>query len=599
MKGVIFAMIVCVCLCGSGCQRKIFFQDEVRPGEGQIYYKYINTSLKFHISLFGDMQPVLNPNKKDIDTWIGTSNFLYKIRHIHINHKEDILLNNDKSKEGIHQLFQAYAIDDKFDLAPFVENYRKSILSKNLICLNDSSTKMILQDVPFCGFKYTLKSQEKRINIEEYFCVQNKYLIRYLFLRKNGSTCLNDALTYEASRILSTFQNNLLSSVRPHQLFIDSKFNYLEPLSQLNRPPVTDKELLATYSSYVGDIKKALHYKPYNSKNRTASLDSAYLTQYSPIEATELPHLIPDSCRVLMINEDHINPYTRIFMRDLLEPLQKKGFKVFAAETLSAYDTIFPYHKLKQGTGFYISEPNYGNLLRSAMYMGYTIYNYENGMDYDSTTRLSRAEFREFQQAKNLVRIVQDSNHPKIIVFAGHGHIKKKGNTGRKMMASFFKDLTGITPFCIDQTVMTEADSSHKEHPVYTYIERTYQPKQSIVLKTKDNQLFVEESARNSVDVQVFHPRTIFDKNNYALWLLNKGSKQQPFSFKGKQFFNTLFQIFDHKEYENLGFNAIPMLNLPLNGDNEFEIALSNGVYSVMVFDRHRNLLFNKIITLK
>src|SRR5207248_2697888 len=69
---------------------------------------------------------------------------------------------------------------------------------------------------------------------------------------------------------------------------------------------------------------------------------------------------------------------------------------------------------------------------------------------------------REQGQAKNLKeRILDKDPGAKIIVHAGYAHICKKADSRRKSdvrwMALAFQELTGIEPFSIDQTEMTEA----------------------------------------------------------------------------------------------------------------------------------------------
>lgn len=590
-------MLIMLFLCFWGCHKKNLFKGEVRFFEGQLHYNYINSSLGFSVSLFGGMKSVLNPSKKEIANAIGILSVQSEIQYNKLKDKETILLNSDKDKVGIHQLFQAYRIDKKFNLSEFIENYRKSTASESVVCLQDSIKSFLLDDIPFYTFRYSIKYQSKFVNVEEYFCIHKNYLLRFLFLRKDGNDCDNQALEYEAATIISTFKKEQPVAISPNQLFLEKKFNYLESIAQLRQRVDADKELLGTYYSYVGDIKQALHYKPYSSRNQTIKADLTLVAEAMVVDARKLPYLIPDSCNVVMVNEDHLNPYSRFFMSSLLESFKKQGFSILAAETLNAYDTIFAYKQLTQGTGFYVSEPNYGNLLRSAINLEYDIYHYENAVSYDSTSSLNSAAFREFQQAQNLTKIVRQNPQKKIIVFAGHGHIRKNSKGG-KMMAQFFQELTGITPFCIEQTIMTEADSIHKEHPIYRFVEQKHSFDKSIILKLKTG-LFVEPDLKNSIDVQVFHPRTVFDTNNYALWLLHKGNNKQKFSFKAKQYSNTIFQVFNHQEYSNLAFKAVPMLNLPLNGNNEFELFLPDGVYSVLVFDRYRNILFNKILTFK
>jgi uncharacterized HAD superfamily protein len=582
------------------CHRQAIFKDEIRPFEGEIFYLYVNDSLDFSLSLYGGMRPVLNPRLKDVKKSVGVRSYKYNLTNDKIKYLEDILLANDCLGIPAYQLFQVYKIVNHLELEPFVEAYKNTLL-KSVLWIQDIP-KVVIDSTNFYTIRYSTKSKTSYTNIAESFFLKKNHLIRLIFFRIEQSDCCGAETLedFDATTIISTFIDRKLSN-KPKlgvvQLFINSKFNYLEPLNRLSDTNVrnANMELLSTYYSFVGDIKNTLKFEPVEKAQST--LDTHYVSAFSVKDAETLLDYVPDTCQVIMVNEDHFNPYSRIFMETLLEPLRNKGFNAFASETLvTLYDTI-SYTELKQGTGFYSAEPNYGNLLRSALSKGYKIFSYENSEPYNDKIGVKRAEFREYQQAKNLSNLLKDNKECKLIVFAGHDHIKKNNpNSVKMMMAQHFKELTGITPFCIEQTTMTEAYNRENENPYYTYIENKYRHTKSIILTSKEG-LFVEPRLQNSVDVQVFHPRTEFDNNGYPLWNLRKGNNEQQFSFRGKEFSNAIFQVFKTEEYEKLRFDAVPILNLPLNGQNEFKIYLPNGRHSILVFDRYRNVLYNKQVS--
>jgi hypothetical protein len=602
MKVIFFFVLIVVC---SSCNKHITFKDEIRPGEGSIYHKYVNNDLDFLISFFGGMTPILNPTYKEINTSMP-KDYTYKLNYKKIRHIENIILNNATDKRGIHQLLQVYETKENFDLNIFYKEYRFNLnRQKNLAHIQDSFANFAIDSVIFKTIKYSKKTLNSHTSIVEYFCIQKKHLIRFIFMRKSNDSLDNGPINYEADAIISSFrrieENRKANSiVNISQSFTDTKFNYIEPLIKAieNNQRGNNNELLATYYSFIGDYKNALEFKPKQIRKQENFLDTGYISNFNIMPATDVVKLIPDTCRVVMINEDHINPYSRIFMAKLLKPLFDKGFTCFASETLVPNYNDKSYTELKQGTGFYLSEPNYGNLLRLAFDIGYKIYSYEKDLLFDTKYGIKESEFRDFIQAKNIKKILESNPKAKIIVFAGHGHILKKNSNGTKLMAQFFSELTNINPFCVEQTGMTEASDIKYENVYYSFIEDKFKFDESIILKSKDS-LFVVPRLKGIVDVQVFHPRTIYDSNNYAKWLLKKGEIRQKFSFKDNKFKGTIFQIFDTEEYENrTSKDAIPVINLPLNGDNEIEIYLKPQKYTVLVFDRYRNLLFNQRISL-
>ncbi len=151
---------------------------------------------------------------------------------------------------------------------------------------------------------------------------------------------------------------------------------------------------------------------------------------------------------VVMLNENHFYPAHRSFILDLLPKLRSEGYTHLALEALAApYDSIlnepsgFPVLK----TGFYTQEQTYGNLLREAKTLGYHFVAYENENNNKN---------RELGQAENLYRkTIGTDKHAKVVVIAGVDHILERATaSGKKWMATLFKELYQINPLTISQT---------------------------------------------------------------------------------------------------------------------------------------------------
>src|SRR6476646_12211948 len=96
--------------------------------------------------------------------------------------------------------------------------------------------------------------------------------------------------------------------------------------------------MLGTENSHVGRYQKALECfdrRP-GRKKKPAQLMSA--DQFEPCDAVAAILELADKHQVIMINEAHHVPMHRAFTVQLLEGLYQKGFRYFAAETLSADD---------------------------------------------------------------------------------------------------------------------------------------------------------------------------------------------------------------------------------------------------------------------
>ena len=93
----------------------------------------------------------------------------------------------------------------------------------------------------------------------------------------------------------------------------------------------------------------------------------------------------------------------------------------------------------------YVNDPRFGNLLRRAIELNYTIHEYEAVLATDMPQR-------EEQQAQTLANIIAANPDCKIVIHAGFSHVFKQPvpNSG-KWMAARLWEKTGIEPYCIYQ----------------------------------------------------------------------------------------------------------------------------------------------------
>ena len=175
--------------------------------------------------------------------------------------------------------------------------------------------------------------------------------------------------------------------------------------------------------------------------------------------------------RVLMFNEAHTQPKGRYLVGQLLPKLHRLGFNYLALEALDAADTAgvrqrgFPVG----ASGFYVREPTLANLVREARRLGMHV------VAYDAYTAT-----REQDQARNLLATtVQRDAKARVVVLAGHAHINERPNPQFKSMAQWFRELSGIDPFTIDQTQLDYAPPPGLAAPpagAYVVADARYQP---------------------------------------------------------------------------------------------------------------------------
>ncbi len=305
---------------------------------------------------------------------------------------------------------------------------------------------------------------------------------------------------------------------------------YLAPLVELRRQedhylasPQRDifLQAIATYSSYVGNYQDALGYYDRVSwiSPTPIELRSSAFDECEPRDAISVLAEIADSYQVIFINEAHHVPQHRAFTLTLLKVLRDKGFRYFAAEALSESGEQLNQrgYPLIVWMGSYTNEPIYGDLVRTALKLDYEVVPYEH-LAFDQNSR-------ERGQAQNLVdRILQRDASAKIIVHAGYGHIDEVGGGGWTPMAKYFKEITGIDPFTIDQTTMTEQSSPEYEDADYRYAIDRGLITEPTIFQCKEDFWVQEYPHDGRYDIQLFHPRSQYEYGR-PTWLQLGGTR--------------------------------------------------------------------------
>jgi hypothetical protein len=188
----------------------------------------------------------------------------------------------------------------------------------------------------------------------------------------------------------------------------------------------------------------------------------------------------------------------RAFTANLLPRLRAAGFSYLVVESVSASDTGltargYPVHE----TGFYANEPVFGEMLRIALGLGFTIVPYDS-----SATGDEQAGARGIAD-----RILRTDPKAKIVVHAGAEHIDESGTlAGAKSMAMWFREITGIDPLTVDQTAMTEQADTTYEDSRYLFLMKHVRSRMPFVLEAGDS---VWSAHPGSHDVTVISPRAV------------------------------------------------------------------------------------------
>ena len=310
--------------------------------------------------------------------------------------------------------------------------------------------------------------------------------------------------------------------------------------------------------------------------NRPKNLDSLF-TKLAHTDAKKLITKRAEDFHFLLINEAHYCAQHRLFTASLLKPLWEKGYRYLALEAL---DNNFVDYELQKrgypilGTGYYIQESTFSNLVRKALKIGYKLIPYETKLDNDGT-------LRDKDQAQNIFNnTLKIDSVGKVLVHAGYDHIVEVGNMNYDPMGSQLKKIAAQEILTVEQRVMTGFSSAVKSHPYYKYVIENYTFKDPIVFHNKDNEILVDPvHFVGGIDIQVYHPITKYF-NNRPIWLLTKNKKVIMLPKEFNEFNGFLIQAV--KKGENN--KAIPFDQFIVKTEKK-SLFLENGEYELRLID--------------
>jgi hypothetical protein len=330
--------------------------------------------------------------------------------------------------------------------------------------------------------------------------------------------------------------------------------------------------------SFIGDHKNALFFaakihRPY-AAIRTA--DSLYFKSFHAANAKEYILKRAQKEQIIIVNEAHHLPSHRVFISSLLNRLYEIGFRYYGAETLDPRDSLLSQRGYPSiHSGYYTVEPQFGNLVRDALKIGFKVFPYEAR----SSESISNPERRELEQAEHIAQILKKDPTARILIHAGYDHIREDsvGGTWIKAMAGRFKEITGIDPFTINQEVLTERTIPELENPFYRMI-RVDEPS---VFLNDQGRVFSGPEGTHYYDVRLCHPRTRYIEQR-PHWLFTNDRK--PINLDRKFFslgFPCLVQAYVPDEDMS---QAVPVDVIEIQDESHMKpLALRNGSYEIVV----------------
>ena len=222
------------------------------------------------------------------------------------------------------------------------------------------------------------------------------------------------------------------------------------------------RQILAPMASELGLYDTAIKEWPLGAASTGSKLAALPSADAVPADAAETIARLAQDRRIVIVNEAHHAAQTRALFLDLLPRLRKSGFNWYCAETLEASDLP----RLRQQgypirtSGTYSKEPVFGEVLRRAVGLGYSICAYESDNEDQQA--------RETEQAMNIARLLREHPDARVLIHAGYGHARKDITVDNaRPMAAELKRLTGIDPLTVDQTTLGAIVPRDRENPAY------------------------------------------------------------------------------------------------------------------------------------
>ena len=189
------------------------------------------------------------------------------------------------------------------------------------------------------------------------------------------------------------------------------------------------------------------------------------LQEYRLVNAEQIIAERARDANLLIITEAHTKPEHRVFTRCLLDDLYAAGYRHLGLENITPLrettdsrpcDSLLQqrgYPLMNYYSGIYPSEPEFGNLLRHAIDLGFQIFAYERNGSSESE--------RDLQQAEHIVAYQRAHPGDKIVCHGGWYHAiedatEKRPGSDTYWMAYHYRELTGDDPLTVYQDALNE-----------------------------------------------------------------------------------------------------------------------------------------------
>lgn len=340
-----------------------------------------------------------------------------------------------------------------------------------------------------------------------------------------------------------------------------------------------------------GDYQNALRHWDIAFKGKEENYSEDQLDsinqKYRKISAREYIVQQAKETQIVIINEAHHNSLHRVFTKTLLQELYNAGYKNLGLEALSYKENLDSLQNIRkypvQKTGYYTKDPQFGNLIREAIAIGYTLFPYE------TKDKEANGYQREIDQAKNIQQYMEQNPNEKFLIHCGFDHaLEGKHNSWEKAMAARLSEYTGINPLTINQVAYSEKGNPALNHPLL----KALNVEEPTVVLDKENQPFGYSRGEAFTDIAVFHPNTTY-LNKRPDWLFNDEKKQVAITLPAMELeFPAMILAFQKSDDID---NAVPVdITQITDQKQEVSLGLEKGIYNIIVTNKKHSYKFQK-----
>jgi len=331
--------------------------------------------------------------------------------------------------------------------------------------------------------------------------------------------------------------------------------------------------------SYIGEYQKTLSMWDGETGGRKplTEEEAARFEKFKPTDAIQ--HILKEAenYQVTIINEAHQMPPHRVFTTSLLEGMYERGYRYLGMETLmsniKADSTLNAQKYPTFKSGFYSKEPQFGNLIRTALKMGFQLFSYESAGH-------GNPKDREIGQARNIEAFLKNKSEGKVLIHCGFAHAAEGVYGGRweKTMAGRLTEFTEIDPLTIDQTNFSEKSDKKYEAGFFKNLDL----EKPTVFVDDAGKSFKTVGKTYGMDIYVFHPRTKnFDRPE---WLQSNGKQEYSLSLSEIDMECTC-RVMAYRADEPME-ETIPVDVLEREKDEVAKLMLEKGNYNIIVTNK-------------